>query len=445
MNFDSTGRDVQDGTGAASLGGSERKNRRARSSRADSGDARRTGGEQTLKRRDSWLGLDLTRISARRLVVVPVVLALVGFQSTVASTESAGASVAGAAGNSIVTAAAARALPAVARKKLGQPRPVMTRPLDRGALLYWKAPAGSKTATSLEYVVTVTPGGKRWTTTETTLAVAGLKNGVSYRFSVAARSVEGLGEAASSAVVTPRSAGGRTSQVLSDASRQPNSNSLVATSGVDNSCCVVDTYGVDTVGPLTNIRTGSTLSCGVWHEGDYWGEFWGDDECGTIIAVDGVNYGPQYMWWSVQAYTPVSHTAVTGSGTTTDPYSWQTIVEAGSTGIRVVQTDSYVAGAEEFQTDVQIVNTLGVAKDVQLWRVGDCFLQDRDAGFGSVSPDGTVSCRTGGRAIQFVPISAGSHFNESDRGATRIVLEAHAQFGDGCACNVKTDNSTGLN
>jgi hypothetical protein len=54
------------------------------------------------------------------------------------------------------------------------------------------------------------------------------------------------------------------------------------------------------------------------------GEFYGDTVCGTLIAVGGTLYGPANISAGINvvprtAYTPVSQTPVTGSGTNADP------------------------------------------------------------------------------------------------------------------------------
>ena len=60
------------------------------------------------------------------------------------------------------------------------------------------------------------------------------------------------------------------------------------------------------------------------------------------------------------AYTPVSQTGPTGTGTNADPFKIVTVADAGATGIRLTQTDTYTTGLESFRTDVVVSNTSGV-------------------------------------------------------------------------------------
>jgi hypothetical protein len=69
----------------------------------------------------------------------------------------------------------------------------------------WTPPTQSGTHPITAYVVTASPGGAACTTTTTSCAVSGLFNGVTYSFTVVARSEAGASVAsAPSAQVTPR-------------------------------------------------------------------------------------------------------------------------------------------------------------------------------------------------------------------------------------------------
>jgi hypothetical protein len=90
-------------------------------------------------------------------------------------------------------------------------------------------------------------------------------------------------------------------------------------------------------GPLTNITISDELNCSVNHAGDIDGEFFGDTACATEIAVGSAIYGPSSIpaGNSPGGYTPVSQTPVTGSGTSGDPYTIVTVVDVGTTGLRI--------------------------------------------------------------------------------------------------------------
>jgi hypothetical protein len=79
---------------------------------------------------------------------------------------------------------------------------------DGSATVSWR-PADGNGAAVRDYVVTVTPGGRRVTASSTSsnsrLTIGGLSNGTAYRFTVAARNRVGTGAASSpSNVVTPK-------------------------------------------------------------------------------------------------------------------------------------------------------------------------------------------------------------------------------------------------
>src|SRR6478672_8344614 len=130
---------------------------------------------------------------------------------------------------------------------------------------------------------------------------------------------------------------------------------------------------ISTAGPLTNITISSDLNCAVNHVGDSAGEFFGDTACATEVAVGGTTYGPA----SIPAgndpggFTPVSQSAVNGSGTAIDPFTIVTVVDVSTTGLRLTETDSYVTGQESYRTDVKVANTTGSAISAELYRGGD--------------------------------------------------------------------------
>jgi len=215
---------------------------------------------------------------------------------------------------------------------------------------------------------------------------------------------------------------------------------------------------ITSAGPLTSIAISTDLNCAVNHIGDASGEFYGDTACATEIAVGGTLYGPD----SVPAgndpggYTPVSQSAVSGSGTTGDPYRIVTVVDVGTTGLRITETDSYVVGQEAYQTDVQVANNGSQSQSVILYRGGDCYLQNSDFGFGLVgSPAGSIACVApadpqnpsagpGSRIEQWIPLTAGSHYLETYYGTLWSAMDSQTSFPDTCDCTTFEDNAGGL-
>jgi hypothetical protein len=207
---------------------------------------------------------------------------------------------------------------------------------------------------------------------------------------------------------------------------------------------------ITSTGPLTQVGVGTDLNCSANHSGDLAGEFFGDTSCGTWTVVDGSLYGPSAFGLSPPAgYTPVSQTGPTGTGTNADPYTIVTVADAGTTGIRLTQTDTYTTGLESFRTDVVVSNTSAVSHTVRVYRAADCYLQDSDSGFGALDTGtGSVACttgtETGARIEQWFPITPGSHALESYYSTVYDTIASNLPFDDSCLCTSDIDNGAGL-
>jgi hypothetical protein len=211
-------------------------------------------------------------------------------------------------------------------------------------------------------------------------------------------------------------------------------------------------------GPLTSIMITPLLNCQVTHTGDTDPEFYPTNmaepgACTTQISVGGVLYGPETIpaGNSPTPYTPVSQSAVTGTGTAADPFRIVTTVDAGTTGIHLTETDSYVTGEESYRTDVQISNSAGAPQDVIIYRAGDCFLQSSDFGFGVTgSPPGAIACALTAnnsppsRIEQWLPLTAGSHYFEAGFDEVWAAIDTQTPFNDTCRCAEDIDNGAGL-
>jgi len=212
-------------------------------------------------------------------------------------------------------------------------------------------------------------------------------------------------------------------------------------------------------GPLTSIIISDTLNCQVTHLGDDKPEFFPPDvtnvgACGTLVAVGGTIYGPPEIPADATlptGYIPVSQSAVTGAGTSADPFTVVTVVDAGSTGVRLTETDRYVSGQESYRTDVAVANTGSAAQPVTLYRAGDCFLQNSDVGNGFTgSPTGAVACAVNanntpvGRIEQWLPLTTGSHYMEGGFQDVWAAVNSGTHFPDTCTCANQLDNGAGL-
>jgi uncharacterized repeat protein (TIGR01451 family) len=219
---------------------------------------------------------------------------------------------------------------------------------------------------------------------------------------------------------------------------------------------------ITSAGPLTRVETTPDLNCAVDHAGDASPEFFDDTACATLLASGGTLFGPANIpaggaTEPKTAFTPVSQTAVTGSGSATDPFTIVTVVDLGASGLRITQTDTYEIGQEAYRTDVTVQNRTDASTTAILYRAGDCFLQDSDAGFGASDPStGSVSCVAavddgaggfipGSRIEQWFPLSPGSHFLEDAYSSVWAAIGSQAPFDDRCAaCADRVDNGAGL-
>lgn len=211
---------------------------------------------------------------------------------------------------------------------------------------------------------------------------------------------------------------------------------------------------ITSAGPLTRIVVTDELNCQVAHRDDDLFElFPGSSEvgaCGTFLAVDATLYGPSSVPSGVFPtipWTPVSQSAVTGSGTGADPFRLLTVVDATPTGLRVEQADSYAPGSEAYTTEIRITNTGSAPRSATLYRAADCYLQESDVGFGRVD-GGAPACVTelgeGARIEQWLPITPGSSYMEGTYSEVWAVIGAQQPFPNTCACAEELDNGAGL-
>jgi uncharacterized repeat protein (TIGR01451 family) len=215
---------------------------------------------------------------------------------------------------------------------------------------------------------------------------------------------------------------------------------------------VVAGRAIVSAGPTDEIIVTPDLACQAHHTGDedysFYPEFEVVGTCTTALLVQSTNmlYIPDNDASNGDAlFTPVSQ-SLSGTGTPGDPVKIVTVVDAGTSGIRLVQTDSYVVGQPQWRTDVEIVNTTGTPQNVRLYRAADCFLGGSDEGFGQVGPQpGAVACRSEtGRLLQWVPLTPGSHYYEDKYSDVFGLVGTEMPFPDTCECAVEQDNGAGL-
>lgn len=219
------------------------------------------------------------------------------------------------------------------------------------------------------------------------------------------------------------------------------------------------TATISSSGPLEEIIISDELNCQVGHSDDSEYEFYSPFDpvgaCTTQIHVDGTTYGPS----SIPAgnnpvpFGLVSQSAVTGTGSSGDPYQIETVVSVGDTGLTIREIDSYVEGQEAYRTDVTIESSAQTNTAVTVYRAGDCYLQDSDLGFGAANPGtGSVTCvasddgglTPGDRIEQWIPLTPGSHYYEAFYASVWDLIQAGEPFPDTCECASYLDNGAGL-
>jgi hypothetical protein len=218
-------------------------------------------------------------------------------------------------------------------------------------------------------------------------------------------------------------------------------------------------------GPLTHVYVGNELSCQIAHAGDAAFELYpstaAPGDCGTLVFAGGGLYAPNFpahdstatssSLGPTTAYTSVSQTPVSGAGTASSPFRVVTVVDLGSTGLRITQTDSYVTGDESYRTDVTLANTTGAAVAATIYRAGDCYLQGTDTGFGFTSPAQTaVGCSANpnnsppARIEQWLPITTGNLLLEATFSDVWGAIAGRSPLDGSCRCADNTDNGAAI-
>jgi len=158
-------------------------------------------------------------------------------------------------------------------------------------------------------------------------------------------------------------------------------------------------------GPITNIFVGDDLSLQVEYDGytayQVFPSATKPGDYGTFVVIGNTLYAPDFSSHggsaagvygaSTEIFTPVSQTPVAGAGTSASPYTVTTTAAAGTTGVQIVETVTYVVGDEFFHTSTKLTNSTTDDQTVLLYRAMDCYLGGSDSGFGMVAP-GMIAC-----------------------------------------------------
>lgn len=235
------------------------------------------------------------------------------------------------------------------------------------------------------------------------------------------------------------------------------------------------TYGSPSVGdtpiassgPLTNIELGDELSCQVAYQAplaspanQVYAPWTAPGDCGTFLAVDKTLYAPHFWTHGTTAtgglgaytpYTKISQTTQTGSGTLADPYIVTTVVDAGTTGLRITQIDTYVTGRREFRSDIVVTNNAEFTQRAILSRGVDCYFAGSDSGTGIFLPNAAAQTNSVGcvkpntvRSERLISLSAGNTYLQDRYSNVWRAIGAKAPLPNTCTCATVHDNGIAI-
>lgn len=220
-------------------------------------------------------------------------------------------------------------------------------------------------------------------------------------------------------------------------------------------------------GAVGAITLGNELSCQVKLNAEQFNSFYpansAPGDCGTLVETGGTLYSPDWQnhdttatgggIGTYSAFTPVSQTQVTGNGSSARPAKIVTTVDAGGTGLRIRQTDSYVKGASRYyRTTVKLSLPATAAADraVVLYRAADCRIGADDDSYGFNDAAGGAFCSLNpsnsprGTLVGFRPHTGGGHYEVNNFGQIWGQVGAGTEFTDFCDCLGLQDNGAGL-
>ncbi len=209
-------------------------------------------------------------------------------------------------------------------------------------------------------------------------------------------------------------------------------------------------------GPITEIAISPNLNCNARYAGDQFYEFFPPStrtgSCGPIIARDTAVF-------AFGSFVPVSQSAVTGDGSSANPFRVVTTACAGTseecaagTAPLVTLDVRYVVGEDFYRSDVRVIGR-GASESIGIYQYADCYLQDSDYGYGFVnaSTGGVYCSRTANnmprdRIEGFVPIDPDSSYYEAYYGTvySQITSQPGQPLPNTCECDVYQDNGMAL-
>lgn len=146
--------------------------------------------------------------------------------------------------------------------------------------------------------------------------------------------------------------------------------------------------------------------------------YFGPSDSGTFLTINGAVFGPKPLanegFFSTTPFEPTAYTlgsnTLTGTGTSADPFVVVTRVQAGVTGVSLVQTITYVAGEQDYQIALRLENTNPTPIQLRMTHAADLYVNfpENDQDFGIAFGDPTTGAigsvtRTGQYVQAFIP------------------------------------------
>jgi hypothetical protein len=104
-------------------------------------------------------------------------------------------------------------------------------------------------------------------------------------------------------------------------------------------------------------------------------------DAGTLVSLSGTVYGPNFPTHPhtnvvsvFTPWTPVSLSPVTGTGTAADPFQVVVVVDAGTSGLRLTETITHVAGSGQFLPQLTFSNAGTASLAFDAFLATDMFL-----------------------------------------------------------------------
>ena len=178
------------------------------------------------------------------------------------------------------------------------------------------------------------------------------------------------------------------------------------------------------IGSDTSLQVEDSHYVGAGAFNPYWCPPGNTGDAGTLVSVSGTVYGPDFashpctfVSTVFTPWTPVSLSPVAGTGTETDPFQVVVVVDAGTTGLRLTETITHVAGSAQFLPKLSFSNLGSAPLAFDAFVAADMFLSIQYVApilrYGT--PGGWAGTKVGAPAPVCAPINYYALLPKADR------------------------------